>query len=251
MINLVTALTLLSPPPALVNSSGPCDYLTSDCPSVTNTGSEVVIGAERPGTSDGSVGRRPDRDVAEEPAPQAPAQDCGSTSFRQAVCYTVAIITPTIDDVARFAPASLPLVDEPDGVGVVGMPVNFVVAPSVHEQAGELFDLAVSVRFTPASVVFVYGDGDTRTARSGGRTWAQLGLPQFSATSTSHGYAARGTYTAHAVVQYTAEFNLGRGWVPIAGILQIPTPSTDLTILEARTALVDRTCVENPDGPGC
>lgn len=219
------------------------------CGSVENTGSTIEIGATRPGGSDTSTSRG----GSDGPDASAPAPCTGSALVcdRIPITYSVEVIRPTLADVASFAPASLPLIDEPDGVGLVGMPVNFVVAPTVHEQAGELFALPVSVRFTPASVVFVHGDGTTRTATTGGRTWAQLGLPQFSATPTSHAYGERGTYSAHAVVRYSAEYDFGRGWAPIDGLLEIPTPTMNLQILEVRTALVDRTCLENPSGPGC
>ncbi|WP_454130044.1 hypothetical protein [Microbacterium aurum] len=136
-------------------------------------------------------------------------------------------------------------------MGIVGMPVNFVVTATTHEQTGELFDLPVTVRFTPDSVVFAYGDGVTRTAADGGRSLSALGLPQFSATPTSHAYAARGTYTASALVRYAAEVDFGSGWVPVPGLLAIPTANATIDVLEARTALVDRTCIEDPAGVGC
>ncbi|MFT4052837.1 MAG: hypothetical protein QM677_11400 [Microbacterium sp.] len=230
--------------------------------SVENTGTSVEIGATQPGdsdtensesdtprssTDDGTDGTDSTDGADESDAADTAEEECGLCRGS----YSVMVIRPTLEDVASFAPAPVALVDEPDGVGVVGMPVNFVVAPAVHEQAGELFDLDVSVRFTPASVVFVHGDGTTRESTSFGSTWGALGLPQFSATATSHAYGARGTYSANAIVRYTAEFNLGRGWSSIDGVLEIPTSATDIQILEVRTALVDLTCTENPSGPGC
>jgi hypothetical protein len=131
-------------------------------------------------------------------------------------------VQPTLSDVASFAPASAPFVDEPDGVGIVGMPMNFVATAGVHEQAGTLFDLPVTVRFTPTSYRFIYGDGTSRDSPTGGRTWAALGRAQFSATDTSHAYAARGTYTATATVRYAAQANFGNGWIDVPGLLDIP-----------------------------
>lgn len=235
---------------ALATSSPACsrEELDAGLCTVENTGSTVEIGATQPGGSDATTPRGPGGgrgDSGTQPA-LPPANVCPTNA-----CYTFEVVRPTLADVASFAPASVPLIDEPDGVGVVGMPVNFVVTPTVHEQAGELFGLPISVRFTPASIVFVHGDGTSRTATEGGRTWAQLGLPQFSATATSHAYGARGTYSAHAIVRYSAEFTLGNGWSPIDGLLEIPTAAMDIRILEVRTALVDETCLENPSGPGC
>ncbi|WP_231860794.1 hypothetical protein [Microbacterium laevaniformans] len=161
------------------------------------------------------------------------------------------MLQPTLTDVASFAPASAPFVDEPDGVGIVGMPMNFVTTAGVHEQAGTLFDLPVTVRFTPTSYRFIYGDGTSRDSATGGRTWAELGRAQFSATDTSHAYAARGTYTATATVRYAAQANFGNGWIDVPGLLEIPAGATTLQIVDVKTALVDKTCLENPRGPGC
>ena len=241
---------------ALLASDSKCtpdQQIAGLCSSIENTGTTIEIGGTRPG---GSGSDSPRSGGGGSPStPPSPPIACDSVAdplcYRDPITFTSGIIRPTLNDVASFAPASLPLLDEPDGVGVVGMPMNFVVSPTVHEQAGELFDLPISVRFTPASIVFVHGDGTTRTAAGGGRTWAQLGLPQFSATATSHAYSARGTYSAHAIVRYSAEFNLGTGWSPIDGLLEIPTTGTSIQVLEVRTALVDQTCLENPAGPGC
>lgn len=227
--------------------------------SIDSDSSSVTISGELPGMTEpgdaGSFGG----DADEESGPAVPApppvDDCRPTDPTSCAVTPTApedpTIRPTLADVARFAPASVAIVDEPDGVGIVGMPVNFVTAPVVHEQSGTLFSVPIAVRFTPVEVVYVHGDGTQRTAMSGGATWAALGLPQFSATDTSHAYASRGTYTAQADVRYAAEYNLGAGWLPIDGLLGVPTAPIDIQILEARTALVDKTCVENPGGPGC
>lgn len=216
--------------------------------SISNTGSTVEVGATRPGGTreSGGGGGRSERDPAVAPTP-APGDPC---AFRCG--YSVGIIRqPTLTDIASFAPAPQVLTDEPDGVGIVGMPVNFVVPVAAHEATGTLFELPVTVRFTPASVTFVHGDGTSRTSATGGRTWADLGLAQFSATPTSHAYAQRGTYSAFATVNYAAEVNFGNGWIAVSGLLEIPTAASTIQIVEARTALVERTCAENPAGPGC
>lgn len=255
---MIAALTL---GPVVSATSDSCSALaiaTGQC-LISNDGSTVEISATQPGESrPGDAGSTGD-DADEESGPAVPApppvDDCRPTDPTSCAVTPTApedpTIRPTLADVARFAPASVSIVDEPDGVGIVGMPVNFVTAPVVHEQSGTLFSVPIAVRFTPVAVVYVHGDGTQRTATSGGATWAALGLPQFSATDTSHAYALRGTYTAQARVHYAAEYNLGPGWLPIDGLLDIPTAPVDIQVLEARTALVDKTCVENPGGPGC
>lgn len=223
---------------------------------VENSGTSVDIDGTLPGSGGGGGGgsRWPDdrANGGSDDGSGADEDECLSPHFGECgYSYTVVTLEPTLSDVASFAPDPLALIDEPDGVGIVGMPVNFVVDAAPHEQTGELFDLPVTVRFEPVSVLFVHGDGTSREAADGGRSWAELGLAQFSATSTSHAYADRGTYTASAVVRYAAGVDFGNGWVEVPGLLEIPTSAMSIRILEVRTALVDRTCAEDPTGPGC
>ncbi len=158
---------------------------------------------------------------------------------------------PTLSDVASFAPTLTPLSPEPDGIGIAGLPLNVVAHAEAHTRTGELFDLPVTVRFRPVSFAFDYGDGTARESTTGGATWQQLGVAQFTATDTSHAYRQRGTYTITAVVHFAADVDFGNGWQRVPGLLGIPAGSTTVEILEARTALVERTCTEDPSGIGC
>lgn len=141
----------------------------------------------------------------------------------------------TIADVASFAPQPAALTSDPAGYAVVGLPVDFAVSASAHNASGTLFDLPVTVRFTPEEIVLTPGDGSALTAP----------------TATSHIYRDRGTYVASATVRYRAEVDFGRGWRPVPGTLDIPTAGYAVQVLEARGALVQRTCTEPPVGPGC
>jgi hypothetical protein len=143
----------------------------------------------------------------------------------------------TIADVASFAPQPAALTSDPAGYAVVGLPVDFAVTASAHSASGTLFDLPVTVRFTPEEIVLTPGDGSALTAPT--------------ATATSHVYRDRGTYVASATVRYRAEVDFGRGWRPVPGTLDIPTAGYAVQVLEARGTLVQRTCTEPPLGPGC
>lgn len=158
---------------------------------------------------------------------------------------------PTLSDVASFAPTLTPLSPEPDGIGIAGLPLNVVAHAEAHTRTGELFDLPVTVRFRPVSFAFDYGDGTARESTTGGATWQQLGVAQFTATDTSHAYRQRGTYTITAVVHFAPDVDFGNGWQRVPGLLGIPAGSTTVEILQARTALVERTCAEDPSGIGC
>lgn len=157
----------------------------------------------------------------------------------------------TLADIAQFSPEPVTTVAEPDNVGVAGMPVNFVAAASVHTRSGTLFGTPLSVRFTPVGYDFVHGDGTSATTTTSGRTWEELGQAPFTPTDTSHVYRERGTYQAHVSVRYRAEVDLGVGWFPVDGELAIDGPVQEIRIFEAHTALVARTCAEQPGAPGC
>ncbi|WP_307372422.1 hypothetical protein [Microbacterium sp. W4I4] len=157
----------------------------------------------------------------------------------------------SITDLASFAPAPATLTGEPNNLGVAGLPTNFTTTATTHTRNGTLFGYPLTARFTPKTFTFHYGDTTTRTSTTSGNTWEHLHLPQFTPTDTSHTYTERGTYTAHANTTYTAEIDLGTGWIPITGTLTITGTTQHIHIYEAHTALVAHTCTENPTAPGC
>lgn len=167
-----------------------------------------------------------------------PPRDCGA--LNRCDDFTVSLLPQaTISDVTSFAPQPAALSSQPAGFGVAGIPMAFSVAAAQHSATGTLFDLPVTVRFTPDDISIAPGDGTTITV--GGT----------APTPASHTYRSRGGYVATATVSYRAEVDFGRGWRPVAGILDIPTAGYPVEVLEARSTLVDRTCAEPPAGPGC
>jgi hypothetical protein len=286
MLTVFAAMALIALAPANAVSSGAgCGHASwlGSC-EVQNGGQSITIEASRGGESGGG-GTRTEQNwfpsereypefvpVDELPAPIRILPD-GEISEEgyQATCEfywlcqefepipvepepeaeTPDVTTATIDDVASYAPGPPALTGEPGGMGVVGMPTNFVVDADVHTVDGEIFDISVTVRFTPVGYTFHYGDGTSRESSSPGVSWADTDAPQFTATDTSHAYASPGTYAASVDITYAAEGDAGAGWFPIAGTLELSTPSTSIRIVEVETALVERTCVEDPGGVGC
>ncbi|MDN3443656.1 hypothetical protein [Microbacterium sp. APC 3901] len=161
--------------------------------------------------------------------------------------------TPTIviSDLARFAPASVLATAEPGNVGIAGMPTNFTAAAAAQIVGGELFGVPLRVRFVPAGYDYTYGDGGSATVTTPGQTWEALGQAQFTPTPTSHVYSEPGVYPARVDTRYTAQVDLGTGWIDVPGQLTTPGAVQEIRILEARTALVAHTCDENPAGIGC
>ncbi|HWI30231.1 MAG TPA: hypothetical protein VNT50_01960 [Microbacterium sp.] len=158
----------------------------------------------------------------------------------------------TLADIASFVPAKPTLTGEPAGLGVVGMPTNIVASASEQRLAGTLFDYAVTVRFVPDGFRFAYGDGSTRTTSGGGASWSALGQAEFTPTDTSHVYRSRGTYPVSVTVLYAASVDFGTGnWRPVPGRVEATMAGYDLRVVEVHTGLVDKSCDENPTGPGC
>lgn len=156
----------------------------------------------------------------------------------------------TIHDVARFVPTGHTLTVEPAGIGIIGLPTNFVTDAATETVAGELFGVPLTVRFTPVSYLFDYGDDHTERTTTPGIRWEDENLPQFTATETSHVYKTRGEYDTAVTITYTAELNLGSGWTEIPGSLDA-TATQSIRVYKVTKALVQHTCIENPAGPSC
>lgn len=217
---------------------------------VENSGEQVDIGASQtnPGSSDG--GSSDDDSAGPAVPPSAPIDN--PCTRQSCVLEIVAPPEVTIEDLASFRPATPSLTGEPVGFGVVGAPTNVVAAASEQFLTGDLLGWDVTVRFTPAGYIFDYGDGSSARSSTGGASWPALGQAQFTPTSTSHVYRARGTYPVSVTVQYSAAVNFGSGnWRPVSGFVTATSGGYDVQVVSARTALVDKTCLENPSGPGC
>ena len=261
LVVTVLAATLTVGVPQLVGANTCSDIGLGNC-TVSNSGSSVDIGgsATDPGSEGGSGGDGGQADGGDggvsdaTDAGAAPAPTCIPTpiEFCRGNYEVAGLPDVTIEDLASFVPARPSLVGEPDGIGVVGMATNVVAAGSEQQLTRRLFEYDVTVRFTPAAYRFSYGDGASQTTSTGGASWAALGQADFTATPTSHAYGARGTYAAGVTVLYSAAVDFGTGrWRPVAGFVEATTGGYDIRVVEVRTALVDKTCLENPRGPGC
>ncbi|SDH30609.1 hypothetical protein [Microbacterium pygmaeum] len=243
---VVLAVAGLVPSAVAANGCG-LESAWTQC-EVGNSGSQIDIGAGI--TNPGSEFSDDQNEGADDVSAPAPQEDCFFD--RCDLDYTVVGLPDvTLADLVSFVPARPTLRGEPAGVGVVGMPTNVVAAASAQSIPGRLLDHDVVVGFTPVAFRFDYGDGTSQQAPSGGASWADLGQAQFTPTSTSHAYAARGTYVVAVTVLYSAAVDFGTGWRPVAGFVESTTGGYDVRVVEVRTALVDKTCIEYPTGPGC
>ncbi|GAA5030547.1 hypothetical protein ACFQRL_08635 [Microbacterium fluvii] len=250
---LLASVALVSPPIVHDQACTPLESATTGCATTTNTGTQLDIsGSEtRPGGDpDGGSGAPP---VVTQPVVDPDYEDtCEDSLLGCRAQYAVdAPPDVTLEDLASFVPDRPTLVGEPEGFGVVGMPTNLVAAASEQHLTGEILDWPVTVRFTPVAFVFAHGDGTSARSASGGSSWQALGQGQLTPTATSHVYRERGTYTASVTVEFAPYVDFGGGWVRVPGVVTATTGGYGIRVVELHTALVDKTCLENPTGPGC
>jgi len=158
----------------------------------------------------------------------------------------------SMSDLVNFQPVIPTQGMEPNGWIVIGLPTNFFAAASAHTRSGLLLGFPAEVRFTPAGYRWAYGDGATGGSATGGASWADLNLPEFSETATSHTYLHAGNFAIALTVDYSAEYRFaGQPWRGIGGTLAVPANPITARAGTARTVLVDRECTRNPSGPGC
>ncbi|MCW4386308.1 hypothetical protein OH146_11045 [Salinibacterium sp. SYSU T00001] len=89
--------------------------------------------------------------------------------------------------------------------------------------------------------------------RTPGNTWAELGLAEFDPTPTSHRYTEKGTYEVTLITHYTvrAAYTADGTWWDVPGTLAIASAPFPIDVVTINTVLVDKTCQQDPTGPGC
>lgn len=158
----------------------------------------------------------------------------------------------TWGDIAHFVPSVGTHSMEPDGWAVIGLSTNFVSSAVPHTLSGTVLGSPADVRFTPVVWHWDFGDGESRSARSPGAPWVELGVGEFAETATSHRFRERGTFAVTLRVEFEAQYRIGDGsWTPIPGTLALDAPPLTVLARSARTVLVAEDCISNPAGPGC
>ncbi len=245
-------------------------------PGASGGGSSTGASPARPGYTNGSGNPYGDRfriDADEDwraftyisSNPQAARGYCYIQVVREANCFQQAVpamppiveaayVAPTITiaDIASFAPNQPTLSTEPVGWTIVGLETNMIASTSTHVVGGSLLGSAAEVRFTPASFEFTYGDGASRSAATAGAPWSSLGLPEFSATSTSHSYGQSGTFNASVRVGFSLEYRWGsNNWIPIDGQVYGTAPVRVVLVVNAANVLVTEACHQGTPALGC
>ena len=144
-------------------------------------------------------------------------------------------------DLKSFRPDQPGLMVEPSGWSVPTLPTNMVAQARSHTVSGELLGWPVDVRFRPVAFHFDFGDGQGRSTTDSGSSWSSRGVPQFSATSTSHRYAIPGEYQVRLQVDYRVELRFDGGdFDDLEGFVSASAPAQYVEVLTVSPLLVDR-----------
>lgn len=262
---IVLAVTSCQPSPAAAAS---CPAPALDCTTGSISGGQVVIGRTKtsPGTPAKPATRTPGGSIIVVPRP---VMDPGALNLVCAITiprpwYCPAPAAPatipaiaarpsvTLSDIASFVPQTVSLLSEPAGWGLVGVPVNFVARASTHQVTGRLLGSTATVRFTPVSFTFAFGDGARISTTAGGTTWADSGVPAFSVTPTSHSYTRSGSFEAVVTVYYSAAYRYpGDAWTMISGRVSRQAATNIAVVTGGIPVLVAQPCAGMTAAPGC
>ena len=275
-----------SPASADEVACGTSDIKNGTCPELVSggvtTGDGVDLTAEVNGRSGGGTGKSSGgkaagtgpslAEICAHPAGQLTAEQewtlCGSGDFpvvSRHPEWPVTLAAPTtpctgcspdtiirVTDLQNFPAPIAPTGMEPNGWAIVGLAANFWAAASTHIGDGVLLGQPAQVMFTPIGYRWNYGDGSTASTPTGGASWADLAVAEFSTTPTSHKYTKKGTYTVTLTVEYRADYSFGdQGWRPVEGIVTVPSAPFTVVAAKESTVLVVEDCNTNPHGPGC
>lgn len=261
---LVAALCALTVAPTAARQDSSCtaaEWSAGLCSTGTISGDHVDLGAATgSGSSDAGSDASQSSDESATGDDESPADTTGTTCKGVGKCdfrlgeagIQQAGPGVVMSDLASFYPQKPTVTSEPNGWAVIGLDANFVSDASRHTASGSLLGRPASVRFTPVTFLWDYGDGTRGTTATGGRTWQQLGVPEFSPTPTSHVYTAEDTYGVTLTVEYVAQYSIASGpWQGVPGTLRLSAPTFTVIAADAKTVLVQRNCDTDPRGQGC
>ena len=244
--------------------------LSDDTANVTNEGSSVSIGADYLDSSgyqeagedytdlNDSWSEDSGRDYSAA-APEYirqvgdPMQKAPRNAPAPAPAAAAPVLPTTIiySDVQRFAPGTTAFTLEPSWWAIKGGHLNAYATATTQTLQGTIATIPVTITFVPAEYVWSWGDGTTLTTTTGGASWEELGLPDWSPTETSHVYESRGDVQVSLTVRYSATVSGQGRTIPVTGLVAAPASSAPVRVVESHRALVAADCLVDPHGPGC
>lgn len=194
--------------------------------------------------------------------------ECTTIAFNISHACDDIATTPAARTNARAAAAPPPdpvvTVEEFRKLPVKGATVSVQPGPdtlknyhtNVYATTGEqtldttLLGRPVTVRATPVSYVYDYGDGTVRETTDPGHA-----LPAGSwdvPTSTSHQYKRPGRASIVVTTVYSGQYKVGNGaWKPVDGTIGIPSAPQPVTIWRTKTGWVSERCGNGAGAWGC
>jgi hypothetical protein len=129
-------------------------------------------------------------------------------------------------------PAATIGINPPDGRTLVNFETIFFTDAGEQSFAVTLLGRSVVIYAVPVEYIWHHGDGTTQTTQSPGAPYPSKEI--------THQFDTIGTVIPRVDVRYRAEFTVDGGpRQPIPGIASVTGTSEELTVLEARTRLVD------------
>lgn len=110
----------------------------------------------------------------------------------------------------------------------------------------------VTVKATPISYTFTYGDGTKLTTKTPGAPVAGNGNGFDIQTETSHIYTTTGIFTATLTTTYTGQFSVNNGpYQPIPGTANTTSTPLNIDVWRTKHYRVAEPCNKNNTAPGC
>ena len=260
LVIFISALILVTAPPSAAApcpadilliqgcASGPAAATPIVNPDGVDLGASATVPGSAPQPGGGAAG------AINAPPPIAPICDPTGRVCRDQYTVTGPLEGRgpiTLSDLVNFRPVVQVHRMQPDGWSVVGLHTNFYTATVAQVQDDLLLGIPASVRFTPVSYRWDYGDGASARSQVGGGSWSNLGLAEFDRSPTSHVYAQPGTFDIALTVDFAAEYRFGGAeWIPIAGTVSVPANRLTVSASDAKTVLVGTECTARLS-PGC
>lgn len=149
-----------------------------------------------------------------------------------------AVPTVTAEDFRRLPlPAGRVHVQPESGRTLVNIPTNVWVEAGPIMLPASVLGAGVQVRATPAGYAWSFGDGGVLKTADPGAPYPNL--------RTTHTYTRPGTVNLVLTTTYRGEFAVSGGpWIPIEGTASVASVARQVTVIEARAALVEDSIAE-------
>ena len=138
----------------------------------------------------------------------------------------------TLEDFRRIPwPPGVVHIQPTNGRTLVNVPTNVYLDAITRTQQLNLLGQNVTVRATPTTYTWNFGDGAKLRTSDPGHAYPDL--------RTTHTYTAPATTIITLTTTYRGDYSINGGpWIPIDGTVDIPTAPVPLTVIATHNELV-------------